>query len=233
MDVSINSFREGKESMAGVNKIFWYLMVIKFTESYTYFATSQILVIYLHNEFAMTDVEAGFAYGIWGVCITFWATALSCVNDALGVRRALTIGFTFEIIGYSLLAMARTKAVALLAIFGIMPIGSSLGIPMLMIGVKRYTSDESRGFAFGIFYTVMNVAALMAGPVIDLFNLGRAPTDPVFEGGTITGNRMVIMTCGISAMASFIVTRACLSPAALAATEGEGQLIERRRHQIK
>jgi len=104
---------------------------------------------------------------------------------------------------------------------------------MLMIGVKRYTSDESRGFAFGIFYTVMNVAALMAGPVIDLFNLGRAPTDPVFEGGTITGNRMVIMTCGISAMASFIVTRACLSPAALAATEGEGQLIERRRHQIK
>jgi len=42
-----------------------------------------------------------------------------------------------------------------------------LGIPVLTTGIRRYTTDGNRGFAFGLFYVIMNVAALVSGPIVD------------------------------------------------------------------
>jgi hypothetical protein len=39
----------------------------------------------------------------------------------------------------------------------------SMGIPMLTVGIKRYTNTDNRGFAFGLFYSVMNIAAFVSG----------------------------------------------------------------------
>ena len=194
-------------SLKYVSPLFWWVMVLKFTESFTYFALSQVLVIYLRSEFGLTDIEAGTVYGVWGFCISFWSIMMSCVNDSLGIRKALLIGFSLEIVGNFLLAFARTRALAFVSLFGILPLGSCLGIPMLIIGVKRFSPEETKGFAFGIFYTVMNVAALASGPVVDLFNIGREPQDPYIEGTFITGNRMVIITCATSSVLSFIFTK--------------------------
>jgi hypothetical protein len=44
--------------------IYW-IFSLKFLESYSYFALSQILVIYLHTEFHVSDIEAGMVYGMW------------------------------------------------------------------------------------------------------------------------------------------------------------------------
>ena len=38
-----------------------------------------------------------------------------------------------------------------------------IGIPVLTVGIRRYTNEENRGFAFGLFYVIMNVGALIAG----------------------------------------------------------------------
>jgi hypothetical protein len=38
-----------------------------------------------------------------------------------------------------------------------------MGIPMLTVGIKRYTTVLNRGFAFGLFYSVMNIAAFVSG----------------------------------------------------------------------
>ena len=54
---------------------------LKFLESYSYFAISQLLVIYLHNEFGFTDFQAGTMYGLWGISITFWGLCASIFND--------------------------------------------------------------------------------------------------------------------------------------------------------
>jgi dipeptide/tripeptide permease len=40
------------------------VFALKFLESYSYFALSQILVLYLHEEFGVSDVEAGMVYGM-------------------------------------------------------------------------------------------------------------------------------------------------------------------------
>lgn len=42
----------------------YYVFALKFLESYSYFALSQILVLYLHEEFGVSDVEAGMVYGM-------------------------------------------------------------------------------------------------------------------------------------------------------------------------
>jgi len=42
-----------------------------------------------------------------------------------------------------------------------------LGIPVLTVGIRRYTTNENRVFAFGLFYVVMNIGALIAGPLVD------------------------------------------------------------------
>jgi len=73
-------------SLRGSPRELYISLVLKFCESYGYFALSQILVIYLHTEFDATDVEAGTAYGTWGLCITFWGLACAIFNDRLGVR---------------------------------------------------------------------------------------------------------------------------------------------------
>ena len=83
--------------------------VLKFFESYSYFAISQILVIYLHTEHGISDLEAGTVYGIWGLAITVWGLATAWINDNLGVRRSLMLGFSISTFSTCLLALASTK----------------------------------------------------------------------------------------------------------------------------
>jgi dipeptide/tripeptide permease len=167
----IQILKDSFKSLDSCPRELWINFVLKFFESYSYFAISQILVIYLHTEFGVGDIEAGVAYGSWGLAITLWGLLTAWINDNLGVRRSLLVGFSLSAIGFLFLAIARTKVQVYIVIFGILPLGNSMGIPMLTVGIKRYTNILNRGFAFGLFYSVMNIAAFISGPVIDIFNI--------------------------------------------------------------
>jgi hypothetical protein len=47
-----------------------------------------------------------------------------------------------------------------------------MGLPMLTVAIKRYTHSANRGFAFGLFYSVMNIAAFASGILVDAITLG-------------------------------------------------------------
>ena len=205
LKVVMDNFRVGWGEIKDINPLFWWLMVLKFLESYSYFTLSQVLVIFLHTEFGMSDMEAGIIYGVWGFMITASGMLFACVNDSLGVRNALLIGFVLEMIGNSFLVMTTNPDVAKILLFTILPVSSSLGIPMLTIGVKRFTHSGNRGFAFGIFYTVMNVAAFIIGPIIDCFNVGRESGAPLWEGG-LSGNRIMILSNVFACFLAFYIT---------------------------
>ena len=75
-------------------------------------------------------------------------------------------------------------------IYGTLPLGSCLGIPVLMTGIRRYTHEKNRGFAFGIFYVVMNIAALVSGPVVDILTIwykGGSENDAENDAGATKG----------------------------------------------
>lgn len=79
--------------------------------------------------------------------------------------------------------------------------------------MKRFTTPKARSMAFGLFYTVMNVAALLNGFAVDALRkwLCHGITIP----GVITlndGNRVVVASGAVSAAIAFVVTL-YLSPA--------------------
>jgi hypothetical protein len=48
----------------------WKARLLKFLKSYTYFSLLLVLAIFLSNEFGMTDVWVGAAYGLWRTLVT-------------------------------------------------------------------------------------------------------------------------------------------------------------------
>lgn len=114
------------------------------------------------------------------------------------------LGFTISAISSTFVASTTSKIFLYITIFAIYPFGTSMGIPMLTVAIKRYTTSKRRGFAFGLYYSVMNVAALVSGPVVDILNIG------IRNGLTIgnlhlSGNRLVILTCTISNLISLYI----------------------------
>lgn len=112
--------------------------------------------------------------------------------------------------------MATTTSLPLLyfLLYTLLPASSALGVPVMIIAVKRYTTVQARSFAFGLFYTVMNVAALINGVAVDALrvwlchglNIKRLP------GGQwlADGNRLVVASGAITAAVAFIVSL-CMS----------------------
>lgn len=176
---------------------------LHFCDSYSYFALSQILVVYLHSSFGVSDLEAGAAYGMWGVAITFWGFVTGCFNDRLGIRRSLLIGFSISLVSNFTIAMATSKYLVLGVLFCLLPIGNCMGIPMLTVAVKRFTTRSNRGFAYGLYYSVMNIAALLSGPIVDFFNIVVPSSDPQ---AFLNGNRMVILSVTVSNLISLVTT---------------------------
>ncbi|KAH7619689.1 hypothetical protein NADE_006520 [Nannochloris sp. 'desiccata'] len=86
----------------------------------------------------------------------------------------------------------------------------SLGVPVMTISVKRYTTELNRGFAFSLFYTLMNVAALSQGLLLDVFRLtfkdgfhiGSLDSNHVLNNGT----RLFVASGCITSIAGLVIT---------------------------
>lgn len=194
----------------------WIVYVLKLLESYAYFSLSIIFTIFLTEEFGFSDEEAGVAYGLWGALTSGYGLLMGFVVDNLGVRKSLIFGFGVLTVARFLLGVTRSGVALKVCVFFLLPVGQSMGIPVLATGIRRYTVERDRGFAFGVFYSFMNVAALLSGWVVDWLNLvlgGRAPktmlpttddagtssrtgppTAGTLEQGAFSANRIVVLT---------------------------------------
>jgi dipeptide/tripeptide permease len=173
----------------------WLIYVLKLLESYGYFSFSIILVLFLSEEFELSDSAAGWAYGAFGMLTTVYGLCVGILVDNLGVRRSL-------LLGSSLLVLARTMALVTTSIttiyvvlFLVMPLGTALGIPVLTTAIKRYvpSAADGRAVAFGLFYAFMNVAALVSGPVADVLR-GAFGCGAVLFGRQLSPYRLLILT---------------------------------------
>lgn len=142
--------------------------ILKFLDSYAYFSFSLVFTIFLSQDFGLSDVEAGTIYGAWGALITVFGLFTGTIIDRLGVAKSLRIGFVLSFITRVMLLLCTSKNVLLFCTLFSLPLANCLGIPVLTIGLRRYTNNENRGFAFGLFYVIMNVGALIAGPLVDI-----------------------------------------------------------------
>ena len=144
---------------------------LKFLDSYSYFSFSIIFTLFLSDDFGYSDIQAGTIYGAWGAMITVYGFCTGFLVDNFGVSKSLKLGYGLSLLARCGIFWTTSRTMLLIHIYGTLPLGSCLGIPVLMTGIRRYTHEQNRGFAFGIFYVVMNVAALISGPIVDILTI--------------------------------------------------------------
>ena len=159
-----NAWHELKSSP----KELYLIFILKFLESYSYFAIIYTLIIFLSDEYKYTDEEAGWSYGIFGMCTSLYGFIFGgFLIDNLGVRVSLILGCSILLVGRLLLVVSSSNLQILVILYTILPIGTCLGIPVMQIAIRRYTTENSRSLAFSIFYGMMNISAIFSASSID------------------------------------------------------------------
>jgi len=149
----------------------------------------------LTEEFGCDDTTAGVMYGSYGAFISIYGVIFGSQVDLLGVKQSLQIGFALTMVSNVWMALTVSLNIVYFNLFVLLPTAGALGIPVLTVGVRRLTDETNRSFAFGIFYAMMNVGALLCGPSIDYFSIYWKHED------YLSGHRMILLTC---ATASFL-----------------------------
>lgn len=191
----------------------WVIFMLKFFASYSYFSLGLVLTVFLSQEFNMSDMNAGWTYGLFGVTSSFYGIICGWVIDFLGIRLSLLVGATISFFSRALIALTSSRVIALIFLIGVLPFGEALGIPIMTIAIKRYTNHTNRTFAFSLFYSVMNIAAFIVGPIVDgcrsLFRNGVSlPVKVPFIANVehLSALRLVLVTGSASAAVLLIMT---------------------------
>jgi proton-dependent oligopeptide transporter, POT family len=179
-------------------------------ESYNYFSLSRILALYLTEQFGFSDMSAGTIYGLWGTLLTLYGLFLGGAIDWMGIKKSLVVCFVLNIGSRLVMGCTTTPWLLLLTLLGPNTVAGSLGVPVMTISVKRYTNEHNRGFAFSLFYTLMNVAALSQGLLLDVFrlrwrdgfNIVSLDEDHVLNNGT----RLFVASGCITSIAGLVIT---------------------------
>jgi dipeptide/tripeptide permease len=123
----LETYRESSGYVREFPRQIYVVFLLKFLESYSYFAVSQIIVIYMHDEFGVPDVKAGAIYGMWGAIITLLGICTSWLNDGLGVRRAVLAGFSISSMALLILAFTRSRDAVFFVMLFLLPLGECMG----------------------------------------------------------------------------------------------------------
>ena len=170
---------ESFKELAGIKEK-WQLTVvllIKFFESFAYFIISSVFTLYLTDQFAISDLDAGIYYATYNFLTAGYGILLGQVIDRLGVKTSLAIAVSLAITGRLLIFLANSEVFFIVLMFSALAIGTSVVIPALQIAIKRITTPVTRPAAFSLFYIFMNLAAMTSGWIIDALR-SRFPRNP-------------------------------------------------------
>eukprot|EP00960_Hanusia_phi_P073762 768082-Hanusia_phi.AAC.2 len=181
--------------------------------------TVVVCTIFLSDEFGLNDAQAGFAYGLMGTFSSVYGFVIGFVVDKIGIRRSLLLGCSLSLIGRCTLTFCRSPALLAVIMYIFLPAGHCLCIPVMTLAIKGYTTTKNRGFAYGIFYGIMNAGILVSGLVVDFFNVKYPRASLKFalnstvstnsldaSGWNLTANRCVFATGTISTSAMLFVS---------------------------
>ena len=142
----------------------WVLFSAKLIE---YAAYNMAFVLYLSKDCGLDDIAAGSYIGVWSTLMTCISILVGSVVDAIGVKKTLVIGMFAMLIGR--LVMPFSNHLLFVTLFAFIPvaIGNALLIPVLSVGIKRFTTPENTALGFGLFYTLMNVGFALGGYIFD------------------------------------------------------------------
>ena len=191
----------------------WAVYALKLLESLAYFSSSLNMALYLSEGLGYGDTAAGVLYSAWGTAAGVAGIACGPLVDWLGVQQSLVLGGICVSLG-RLFFTVGDRALALTGLLVLQPLGMGLAIPVLSICIRRICEtrpqlQQLRPTAYGVFYSVMNVAALAGGLLTDLLVSslssanGGSGEDPetlrrVFAVGTAVSVAYCIVSCAFT-----------------------------------
>lgn len=187
---------EGLEQLRYAPRELFLIISMKFAEIAAYYGGAYIYTNYMTEELGMTDQEAGNVYAAYGLISTLGGLPAGLVIDNLGVRRSLLIGTISSALARFATGATHSKAFCIFVSLTLFPLGGAFGVPVLALGVRRYSHKANRKFAFSIFYTMLMLATLIGTMMINQIR-GFFPDGLDLFGWHLTWMRIIFMavTC--------------------------------------
>ncbi len=156
----------GLRSLLGCPREIWVAYLMKVLEGLCYFSTVLVLMIFLIEDMGLTEVQAGWVYGLWSASMSLFMLFVGFVADSFGIKKALLIGLVVAMIGRIGVTFSTNPAIVYPALF-FLSIGFAYLIPLLAAAVKHFSTRKAQKYAFAWYYVVMNVGAMVAGLALD------------------------------------------------------------------
>lgn len=180
-EVVSEAFKElGNTAVAFVKapRALWGINVPYVIEGLTYFGILTILGKFCSENCGLSDVQAGWVYGVVTGGITFAMLIFGGLADKIGVRLSLFIALGAMAIGRCIVAASDTFAFAngmwspqfFIMCGGLLLMVTAYGLyqPAAYAGVKRYTNPQTAAMGYAVVYALMNLGAFFSGYISPL-----------------------------------------------------------------
>jgi len=144
-------------------------LLCKFIESFSYMLVALTLRSFLEENWAFGDISAGIIDGIWGIMTTVFGILFGPIIDKVGVRWSLLVGCVLLTVSRFHLAYTLSETMLLFNLYVILPAGQSLGIPVILISMRRYSVGAVGSITYGALFLAQSMGSFSAGIVTDVF----------------------------------------------------------------
>lgn len=146
---------------------------IRFSHTFSIFLF--IFIFLFFNLFLffifLSDQQAGTLYGVFGALNVLYGLIVGFIVDNIGVRWALIIGLLVQSIAKFALAFATSTGLVYTLLYGFIPLGEAMSIPVINTSLRRYTTLPQRAFTYGLLYSFMNFGIVASGWGVDILRI--------------------------------------------------------------
>ncbi len=156
----------GLRALSRCPREIWFIYLMKVLEGLCYFSTVLVLMIFLIEDMGLSEVQAGWVYGLWSASMSFFMLFVGFIADSFGIKKALLIGLVIALVGRAAVTFSIDPVIVYPGLF-LLSIGFAYLIPLIAAAVKHYSTKKAQKYAFSWYYVVMNVGAMVAGLALD------------------------------------------------------------------
>lgn len=145
-------------------KQLWYLFMTEMWERFCFYGMRGMLVVFMVTQLAIAEQEANLQYGaIQAFIYAFTFIGGLFADKILGFRKSLFWGGLLMIAGSFIIAAAPQDMFYIGTCFTIVGTGFFKPNISTMVGELYKTGDPRRDAGFGLFYSGINIGALLGG----------------------------------------------------------------------
>ncbi len=159
-------YTEGFKSLLHCPREIWMAYAIKVLESLCYFSSVLVIMIFLTKDMGLSDVKAGWIFGLFSASMSFFMLFVGFIADSMGIKKALIVGLVISLVGRVAITFTLNPYVVYPGLI-ILSIGFAYMIPLIAASVKLFSTKKAQKYAFSWYYVVMNVGSLIAGLSLD------------------------------------------------------------------